>query len=59
MRGSSACAVVGMMLTLMGLASCLFNPGILVTIPFANPLTPPVADLHLPLSIEPILINQL
>lgn len=36
---------------------CLFNPGILVTVPF--PQQPPHANINLPISIDPILINDL
>jgi hypothetical protein len=35
----------------------LFNPGILITVPF--PIQPPHADLKLPFQIDPILINDL
>ena len=35
----------------------MFNPGILVTVPF--PQQPPQADLKLPISVDPILINDL
>ncbi len=44
---------------LTSLCSGLFNPGILVTVPFEKPLHPPTADLKLPISVDAILINEL
>ncbi len=49
--------LIAVLALLTPLANSLFNPGLLLTVPFEKPLKPPTADLSLPISIDAILIN--